>query len=107
LPADLLADSGKLKVAVSGIDGILRGKYLHRDKFLGAAQPFPEGGRFLRCGFRLDARPLYFCNNIAVGTLAWTATGVESAKADVGGMVLAFPDFKHRSSGAVELVGSR
>jgi hypothetical protein len=44
LPADLLADSGKLKVAVSGIDGILRGKYLHRDKFLGAAQPFPEGG---------------------------------------------------------------
>jgi glutamine synthetase len=46
LPADLLADSGKLKVAVSGIDGILRGKYLHRDKFLGAAQPFPEGGGF-------------------------------------------------------------
>jgi glutamine synthetase len=31
---------GKVKVAVSDIDGILRGKYLHRDKFFGAA----EGG---------------------------------------------------------------
>lgn len=30
----------KVKVAVSDIDGILRGKYLHRDKFFGAA----EGG---------------------------------------------------------------
>ena len=34
----------KVKVAVSDIDGILRGKYLHRDKFLGAAEPFPKGG---------------------------------------------------------------
>src|SRR5512136_1425760 len=32
--------SGKVKVAVSDIDGILRGKYLHRDKFLSAL----EGG---------------------------------------------------------------
>ncbi len=31
---------GKVKVAVSDIDGILRGKYLHRDKFFGAV----EGG---------------------------------------------------------------
>jgi glutamine synthetase len=31
---------GKVKVAVSDIDGILRGKYLHRDKFIGAV----EGG---------------------------------------------------------------
>ncbi len=29
--------TGKVKVAVSDIDGILRGKYLHRDKFFGAA----------------------------------------------------------------------
>jgi glutamine synthetase len=35
---------GKVKVAVSDIDGILRGKYLHRDKFLGAAEPHPGGG---------------------------------------------------------------
>ena len=32
--------AGKVKVAVADIDGILRGKYLHRDKFLAAA----EGG---------------------------------------------------------------
>jgi hypothetical protein len=31
--------TGKVKVAVSDIDGILRGKYLHIDKFLGAARP--------------------------------------------------------------------
>jgi len=34
----------KVKVACSDIDGILRGKYLHRDKFLGAAEPHPRGG---------------------------------------------------------------
>ncbi|MEY3473782.1 MAG: hypothetical protein RL087_240 [Pseudomonadota bacterium] len=34
------AGAQKVKVAVSDIDGILRGKYLHRDKFFGAA----EGG---------------------------------------------------------------
>ena len=30
--------SSKVKVAVSDIDGVLRGKYLHKDKFEGAAQ---------------------------------------------------------------------
>jgi glutamine synthetase len=34
------SDAGKIKVAVSDIDGILRGKYLHRDKFFSAV----EGG---------------------------------------------------------------
>ncbi len=34
----------KVKVAVSDIDGILRGKYLHIDKFLGATEPYPAGG---------------------------------------------------------------
>jgi glutamine synthetase len=34
----------KVKVAVSDIDGILRGKYLHKDKFFGAAEPAPQGG---------------------------------------------------------------
>jgi hypothetical protein len=28
--------SGKVKVACSDIDGVLRGKYLHKDKFFGA-----------------------------------------------------------------------
>jgi glutamine synthetase len=36
--------SNKVKVAVSDIDGVLRGKYLHLDKFLGAAEPSPGGG---------------------------------------------------------------
>jgi glutamine synthetase len=36
--------AGKVKVAVSDIDGILRGKYLHKDKFFGAAQAHPQGG---------------------------------------------------------------
>src|SRR3954452_16354106 len=36
--------SSKIKVAVSDIDGVLRGKYLHVDKFLGAAEPAPAGG---------------------------------------------------------------
>ncbi|MEO7401086.1 MAG: glutamine synthetase family protein [Polaromonas sp.] len=36
--------ASKVKVAVSDIDGVLRGKYLHRDKFLGAVEPYPEGG---------------------------------------------------------------
>ncbi|MDP3138798.1 MAG: glutamine synthetase family protein [Burkholderiaceae bacterium] len=36
--------ASKIKVAVSDIDGVLRGKYLHRDKFLGAAEPYPGGG---------------------------------------------------------------
>ncbi len=34
----------KVKVACSDIDGILRGKYLHINKFEGAAQPAPNGG---------------------------------------------------------------
>ena len=34
----------KVKVACSDIDGVLRGKVLHIDKFLGAAEPYPGGG---------------------------------------------------------------
>ena len=34
------APAGKVKVAITDIDGILRGKYLHKDKFLSAV----EGG---------------------------------------------------------------
>ena len=41
------AAAGKVKVAVSDIDGILRGKYLHIDKFLGAASR--TGGGFGFC----------------------------------------------------------
>lgn len=34
----------RVKVAVADIDGILRGKYLHKDKFLSAAAEPPAGG---------------------------------------------------------------
>ncbi|MEO5958088.1 MAG: glutamine synthetase, partial [Opitutaceae bacterium] len=34
----------KVKVAVADIDGVLRGKYLSKEKFLSAAAPAPEGG---------------------------------------------------------------
>ena len=36
--------ASKVKVAVSDVDGILRGKYLHKDKFFGTAEPYPKGG---------------------------------------------------------------
>src|SRR6218665_1516330 len=36
--AALESGSTKVKVAVSDVDGILRGKYLHRDKFKSAAE---------------------------------------------------------------------
>src|SRR5262249_43804688 len=38
LEAVRASGSGKVKVAVSDIDGVLRGKYLHLDKFFGAAE---------------------------------------------------------------------
>jgi glutamine synthetase len=44
LAAVRAAGAAKVKVACSDIDGILRGKYLHIDKFLGAAEPHPKGG---------------------------------------------------------------
>ncbi len=38
------AAGNRVKVAVSDIDGVLRGKYLHKDKFFSAAQQAPDGG---------------------------------------------------------------
>ncbi len=38
------APGSRVKVAVSDIDGVLRGKYLHKDKFFSAAQAAPGGG---------------------------------------------------------------
>ncbi len=34
----------RVKVAVADIDGVLRGKYLHKDKFFSAAAAAPDGG---------------------------------------------------------------
>jgi glutamine synthetase len=46
------AEKPKVKVAITDIDGVLRGKYLHRDKFLGAAR---DGFGFCNVVFGWDA----------------------------------------------------
>ena len=60
-----------IKVAVSDIDGILRGKYLRKDKFLGA----------LRSGFA-------FCNVV----LGWDADDQMYDNATYTGWHTAYPD---------------
>ena len=58
----------KVKVAVSDIDGILRGKLLHIDKFLGAAQPHPAGGfGFCDVVFGWDAHDQCYDNTQVTG----------------------------------------
>jgi glutamine synthetase len=60
--------SGKVKVAVSDIDGILRGKYLHIDKFMGATQPHPAGGfGFCDVVFGWDAHDVTYDNTTLTG----------------------------------------
>jgi len=61
-------DAAKVKVAVSDIDGILRGKYLSRDKFLAAAEP-PPGGGFGFCDvvFGWDAHDACYDNTQVTG----------------------------------------
>ena len=59
---------GKVKVAVSDIDGILRGKLLHIDKFLGAAEPYPKGGfGFCDVVFGWDAHDVCYDNAQVTG----------------------------------------
>ena len=60
--------SGKVKVACSDIDGILRGKLLHIDKFLGAAQPHPSGGfGFCDVVFGWDSSDVCYDNTQVTG----------------------------------------
>ena len=60
--------AAKVKVAVSDIDGILRGKYLHKDKFFGAAEPHPGGGfGFCDVVFGWDAHDLCYDNTKETG----------------------------------------
>ena len=54
----------KVKVAVSDIDGILRGKYLHRDKFLGAAE---SGFGFCDVVFGWDSHDACYDNTTVTG----------------------------------------
>ena len=58
----------KVKVAVSDIDGVLRGKYLHIDKFLGATAPHPDGGfGFCDVVFGWDSQDQCYDNAQATG----------------------------------------
>ena len=60
--------SSKVKVAVSDIDGILRGKYLHIDKLMGAVQPYPAGGfGFCDVVFGWDAHDTCYDNASVTG----------------------------------------
>lgn len=60
--------TGKVKVAVSDIDGILRGKYLHTDKFFGAARPHPDGGfGFCDVVFGWDSSDVCYDNSTLTG----------------------------------------
>ena len=62
------SDANKVKVAVSDIDGVLRGKYLHKDKFLGAAQPHPNGGfGFCDVVFGWDSQDVCYDNTTVTG----------------------------------------
>ena len=72
-----LKDSGasKVKVAVSDIDGVLRGKYLHKDKFFGAAETYPDGG-------------FGFCDVV----LGWDMTDTCYDNTSVTGWQHGFPD---------------
>ena len=67
--------ASKVKVAVSDIDGVLRGKYLHKDKFFGAADPYPEGG-------------FGFCDVV----LGWDMTDTCYDNTSVTGWQHGFPD---------------
>ncbi|WP_234413588.1 glutamine synthetase family protein [Ideonella sp. A 288] len=56
--------ANKVKVAVSDIDGILRGKYLHKDKFFGAAD---SGFGFCDVVFGWDAHDVCYDNTQVTG----------------------------------------
>jgi glutamine synthetase len=58
---DKVAKSGatKVKVAITDVDGILRGKYIHKDKFLSAAQ---SGFGFCNVVFGWDAGDVCYDN---------------------------------------------
>ena len=60
----LSPEAGKVKVAVCDVDGVLRGKYLHRDKFACAAT---EGFGFCDVVFGWDMHDRCYDNTAATG----------------------------------------
>jgi glutamine synthetase len=69
-------DRPKVKVAIADIDGVLRGKYLHRDKFLGATK---DGFGFCNVVFGWDSSDVCYDNTAYTG---WH-TGYPDAQARV------------------------
>jgi glutamine synthetase len=60
--------AGKVKVACSDIDGVLRGKYLHPDKFFAAARQHPDGGfGFCDVVFGWDSQDVCYDNATLTG----------------------------------------
>jgi glutamine synthetase len=60
--------AAKVKVAASDIDGVLRGKYLHKDKFESAADQGPGGGfGFCDVVFGWDMGDVTYDNTTATG----------------------------------------
>ncbi len=58
------SDVQKVKVAITDIDGILRGKYLHKDKFLSAID---SGFGFCNVVFGWDSQDLCYDNSEYTG----------------------------------------
>src|SRR5262249_35711543 len=57
-------ETGRIKVAVTDIDGVLRGKYLHKEKFLSAAQ---SGFGFCNVVFGWDSSDVCYDNTKYTG----------------------------------------
>ena len=74
LDAIAKSETRKIKVAITDIDGVLRGKYMHRDKFLSAAR---GGFGFCNVVFGWDAADVCYDN---VSYTGWH-TGYPDAQA--------------------------
>jgi len=102
------SQSGKVKVAIVDIDGILRGKYLHKEKFFGAV----DGGfGFCNVVFGWDVNDL--CYDDSVTFTGWH-TGYPDALARVdldtfrrvpwdGGVPFFLGDFQDESGGPLPI----
>jgi glutamine synthetase len=62
------AEGTSVKAGVCDLDGVIRGKYLHKDKFLSAAAPAPDGGfGFCDCVLGWDVNDAVYDNAKLVG----------------------------------------
>src|SRR5690606_36167787 len=63
-----LSPANRVKVAVADIDGVLRGKFISKDKFLSVAAPPPAGGfGFCDVGFGWDCQDACYDNTARTG----------------------------------------